>query len=73
MDKVVLPKLLLVLRKGAHGSGSDIYPKLLPLLSQLPEEVRQRPQFYKNLLVALREGMMMPQLAGAAGGGNLTK
>ena len=74
VDKVVLPNIFQLLRKGAHGVGSDIYPKLLPLLSQLPPEVKEeRPEVYQKLLEALREGMTTTSGGGGSPGGDKAK
>jgi len=58
LQKAVKPKILLVLRKGAFGSGADIYPKMLPLLGRFPASELANVAFYDEILGALREGLM---------------
>lgn len=57
LEKMVLPKLWKVMREGAEGNASLIYPNLLPLLSKIPPLVlKDKLVFYSKFLENIRAG-----------------
>ncbi|KAI9028280.1 hypothetical protein CLU79DRAFT_832688 [Phycomyces nitens] len=47
--KTSLPKLCNFLRSGLNGSVGISYPSMLALLANLPKELKQAPNFYKDI------------------------
>ena len=55
--KGVWPKLWSLLQQGGGGSATAIYPSMLPLLSQIPEDViGEHLKFYQEFFRNFREG-----------------
>ena len=54
--KAFVPGLWAVLRGGAHGCGSIIYPHILPLLANIPAEHAVGP-FYGNFFESFQSGL----------------
>lgn len=52
IEKLVIPHVCSTLENGFHGNASQIAPKLLPLLSKLPEDAN-RLNIYEKVLTSL--------------------
>uniref|UniRef100_A0A1B6LZH6 E3 ubiquitin-protein ligase listerin n=1 Tax=Graphocephala atropunctata TaxID=36148 RepID=A0A1B6LZH6_9HEMI len=58
LEKLVLPKLWKVLREGADGNASLVFPNLLPLLSKIsPSLLQDKILFYSKFFENLRTGL----------------
>ncbi|KAI8075925.1 uncharacterized protein B0P05DRAFT_579996 [Gilbertella persicaria] len=55
--KPALPKLYNFLRSGLNGSTSIAYPSMLALLANLPQELRNAPNFYKDVFDNFWKGL----------------
>ena len=56
----MIPKLSVVLRKGARAHGQDIYPKVPPLVAKLPTNLlvgEDSKPFWEKLFAAFKEGI----------------
>ncbi|KAL0097906.1 hypothetical protein J3Q64DRAFT_1694309 [Phycomyces blakesleeanus] len=51
--KSAIPKLCNFLRSGLNGSVGISYPSILALLANLPKELKQAPNFYKDVFDSL--------------------
>jgi len=58
LEKLVLPKLWKVLREGADGNASLVFPNLLLFLSKIPTtQLTDKNTFYKKFFENLRSGL----------------
>ncbi|KAI9346637.1 hypothetical protein BD770DRAFT_475389 [Pilaira anomala] len=55
--KPALPKLYHFLRSGLNGSVSISYPSMLALLANLPDELKQTPNFYMDVFENFWKGL----------------
>ena len=62
-EKVVLPRVRAVLRAGAHGCGTDVYPKLLPLLARTPDAGEMSRALLAGTPTWITEGLMVQEEA----------
>ncbi|CAG8539422.1 9319_t:CDS:10 [Acaulospora morrowiae] len=59
--KPMLPKLYNFLRSACHGTGFISYPCILPLISQLPQEmIDSNPKFHEEFFLNFWKGLSNP-------------
>lgn len=55
--KPALPKLYNFLRNGLNGSVNIAYPSMLALLANLPDELKESPNFYTDVFDNFWKGL----------------
>ena len=60
VTKSVIGRIYSVLRDGGRGSGTELYPQLLPILSLIPEKAMEdKNNFYVEFFHAFSNGLVI--------------